>query len=466
MPTPRPRAGVSPARRAALEILLELRQNPRSHSDQLLRSASVNKLSAPDRNLTTALVMGVLRWGIELDRRIAAAVGRRSEPLDDVVEIAIELGAFQLWFFDRIPAHAAVYESVELVKQSTFASAAGLVNAVLHRLQQQPAPSTSADRDGISAAELAQGWAHPAWLVERWASAFGMEAAAAICQYNQSPPPLSMRLPAGGEGRRLDAPGAELAPGVVVARAASAKAGKLPASAELLVQDEGSQLVGELAAGCVAGPQTVVDCCAAPGGKLSILVERLPSARVTAVDIHPGRLAAARKLLARRHPGVQVEFRCADAAALGRDARFDLVLLDAPCSGTGTLARNPEIRYRLSPSDLARQQGRQIRLLRAALGMLGEGGRLVYSTCSLEPEENEQVIEKALRSTPGFQTVPVRSLVANLEARGVLRPGSADLLFPPGASPEFLRTLPGAHPCDGFFAAVLARAVENQLDGA
>lgn len=459
MQKPVSHAGASPARRAALDILLELRQNPRSHSDQLLRSASVNRLSSTDRNLTTALVMGVLRWGLELDRRIAAVVGRRREPLDDVVEIAIELGAFQLCFFNRVPAHAAVYESVELVKQSAFASAAGLVNAVLHRLQQQSALQPSRQR-ADSAAGIARAWAHPEWLVKRWVDVFGLEAAAAICQYAQSPPPLSIRMPAGPGGDLFRQDGLELLPGTTVERAVRLASGRLPdvLLPTLLVQDEGSQLVGELAAGCAASPQNVLDCCTAPGGKLSILLERLPSARVVAVDLHAGRLAATRKLLGRRHPEARVEFRQADAAALGLAAQFDLVLLDAPCSGTGTLARNPEIRYRLSPSDLLRQQERQIRLLRAAMDMLAKGGRLVYSTCSLEQEENEQVVQEALRASRGFHTIPANSLVSELEERKILRPGSTSLLFPQGTPAEFLRTLPGIHPWDGFFAAVLARA--------
>lgn len=448
----------SPARRAAWEILLELRRNPRSHSDQLLRSPAVNRLSPTDRNLTTALVMGVLRWGIELDRQIADAAGQRTEPLDDEVEVAVELGALQLWFFDRIPAHAAIFESVELVKGSKSARAAGLANAVLRKLQRLPPPDPERSRPN-SAADIARAWAHPKWLVERWVDAYGAVAAARICRYNQFPPPVSIRLPAGASKNLVFEVGVESEPGAIISRAGRILRGD-PLSATgagLWVQDEGSQLIGELAAGCAAHSSAVLDCCAAPGGKLGILAERLPEARFVALDIHAGRLASAKRLLAGRNPGAQIEFHCADAAIYDPGRKFDLVLLDAPCSGTGTLARNPEIRYRLSLDDFQRQQQRQARLLNAALDVLGERGRLVYSTCSLEAEENEQVIEQALRKRSGFRLIPARGQVADLEEKGILRAGSTSLLFPEGAPAEFLRTIPGIHPCDGFFAAILAR---------
>lgn len=455
---------MSPARRVASEILLELRRNPRSHSDQLLRSSRVDSLSSADRNLATALVMGVLRWGLELDRRILEAAGRRAEPLDDAVEVAIELGALQLWFFDRIPAHAAVFESVELVKHSKSHQAAGLVNAVLRKLKDLPPPSVTTSGQKTPAA-IARSWAHPQWLVERWVRAYGLEAAAAICRYDQTPPPVSIRLPREASGQiaaEAESTAPDLAQGALVTRARRAIQGDFRQPAGSWIQDEGSQLVAEL--GAAARPQTVLDCCAAPGGKLSILIERWPAAQFTAVDIHPARLGAMRRLLSRRYPQTQIDFRCGDLGALDFSRTFDLILLDAPCSGTGTLARNPEIRYRLSAGDLARHQKRQARLLRAAMRALAKGGRLIYSTCSLEMEENEQVFHQAIRGEQAageyedFRILPVRDQIVLLEKRGVLQPGSASVLFPDGSQCEFLHTIPGVHPCDGFFAAMLVRS--------
>ena len=151
----------------------------------------------------------------------------------------------------------------------------------------------------------------------------------------------------------------------------------------------------------------------------------------------------------------RIRYRVLDATELPFKEQFDLVLCDAPCSGTGTLARNPEIRYRLTEQELIRQHDRQVRLLQSAMGALRPGGRLIYSTCSLEPEENEHVVAEALKARTGFRLLPWRAQILALERECVLHPGTADRLFPEGANDEFVRTLPGAYPGDGFFVACL-----------
>ena len=224
--------------------------------------------------------------------------------------------------------------------------------------------------------------------------------------------------------------------------------------------DAGSRLVAELAAAAAPpGAARVWDCCAAPGGKTMILARRLPGAQLLATDTSPVRLQRLQQRIARELPGHQLRFAQADAAALpAAGGRFDLVLCDVPCSGTGTLARNPEIRHRLEPADLGRQADRQLRILRGAVERLAPGGRLVYSTCSLEREENAAVVERALKeSSHPVRLASAEGLVARLTESGVLRAGSVE-----GAKivqGEFLRTLPGVgFPGDGFFAAVLERA--------
>jgi 16S rRNA (cytosine967-C5)-methyltransferase len=217
----------------------------------------------------------------------------------------------------------------------------------------------------------------------------------------------------------------------------------------LRIQDEGSQLIAEL-----AGHGTVIlDCCAAPGGKTAILAERNPEAEIVACDVSAHRLKAMQSIPALR----DVHFRVLDATDLPWQKHFDLILCDAPCSGTGTMARNPEIRHRITVEDFERQHERQVRLLCSAMRALREGGRLVYSTCSLEPEENEQVVTEALGREKGFRLQPWPEQIRTLEAQGTLNAGTAQHHFRAGASGDYLRTLPGSYFGDGFFAACLTR---------
>jgi 16S rRNA (cytosine967-C5)-methyltransferase len=399
---------IAPARKATFDLLLELRRKPDLHSDQLLRSKSLEALSDLDKNLATTLLMGVLRWQLVLQQRIREALTKTKSHLADPVQVSLELGALQLLLLDRIPARAAIFESVELVRQSGNEYAVGLVNAVLRKLAQTP---KLGPLDAVAA--------HPQWMVDRWIKAFGLDTAAAICRYDQLPP--------ASEG-----------PGVFVVRARDR------------VQDEGSQLIAEL-----AGRGTeILDCCAAPGGKTAILAERNPTASITACDISPARLKAMQAILGRP---ANIHFRVLDATELPFQKQFDLVLCDAPCSGTGTLARNPEIRHRITTADFQRHHDRQLRLLHSAMRALREGGRLIYSTCSLEPEENESVVAEALEQEKGFQLQPWREQIKASENEGVLNPGAADRLFPNKAPDDYLRTFPGLYPGDGFFAACLVR---------
>jgi 16S rRNA (cytosine967-C5)-methyltransferase len=424
---------ISPARSAAFEILLELRRKPDLHSDAALRSSRVNALSPLDRNLATTLVMGVLRWQLVLDQRIAASLTKNKNQLDEAVQVSLELGALQLLLLERIPARAAIFEAVELVRQGGSPYATGLVNAVLRKVSLAARLSA---RDAVTA--------HPTWLAERWVSAYGKETAEAICRYDQLPPPTTIRL-ASGEPKAQDL---QLEPGAYVTRAGHVVGGEV--KADFRIQDEGSQLIAELA----GRGNEILDCCAAPGGKTAILLERNPQAVITACDISPARLKAMETLLG---PQSNIHYRVLDATELPFERRFDLVLCDAPCSGTGTMARNPEIRHRVTAEDFRRQQARQIRLLRAAMRSLRDGGRLIYSTCSLESEENETVVAEALEQEQGFNLLHWKEQIRTLEHEGVLRPATAERLFPTNSPDDFLRTFPGRYHGDGFFAACLVR---------
>ena len=365
---------ISKARKAAFQILMAVERG-HSHSDDLLRGKAVNALSAPDRNLATALVLGVLRWQILLDRQLQALLKRPNAKLDPEILIALRLGAFQLLHLDRIPARAAIDESVELAKQAGHKFASGMVNAVLRKLK---APSEPFSEETI--AELALAVAHPAWMVERWADAYGLDAARMICRHGQAQPGLTVRIAGGDAEAELIQAGIELAPGELLTAARTVVSGDVTATAafsegRVRLQDEGSQLVAEIAGmGDREAASAILDCCAAPGGKTLILAERNPAARIVACESSAERLAQMRKRL----EGIdnRIECRLADATAMEDDGVFDLVLADVPCSGTGTLGRNPEIRHRLKVEDLLRQTERQRAILAAALRAVRVGGRV------------------------------------------------------------------------------------------
>lgn len=422
------RAKVAPARAAAFEILTQVGEGS-GHSDELLHSARMDALTPEDRNLATALVMGVLRWQIALDARVGKLLARPEQRLAEPVALALRMGAFQLLHMDRIPAHAVLHESVEMCRAAGQPHATGMVNAVLRKLAAAQKPG---ERIFESPAAFAERLGHPGWLVERWVSAYGREAALKICEYDQREPVHGIMFP--GAEPAEDAP----------------------------QMDDGSRLVAELAAAALPftaerAPR-VWDCCAAPGGKTLMLALRLAGAEILAADVNAKRLAAMEARL-RRYPYAQrVRCEVTDAAAAGNQSEgtFDLILCDVPCSGTGTLARNPEIRHRLRAEDLPRQVARQRAILSRTLGRLAPGGRLIYATCSLEPEENERVVEEAA-SAAGVRRVSVAPLIASLADAGILRREAGDQLIGSAVSHGVLRTLPGTHACDGFFTAILER---------
>jgi 16S rRNA (cytosine967-C5)-methyltransferase len=444
--------GIAPARAAAFHILLGL-ETRTGHSDDLLRSAAVSRLSEQDRHLATTLVMGTLRWQSALDSRVAGFLKRPDSQLEVPVRLTLRMGAFQLLHLDRIPAHAAIDESVELAKRHGQAHAAGMVNAVLRRLATAPRAPLP---DPRNAAELSSMYAHPYWLVERWVAVYGLARATTICQFDQDQAPTSLRLLAAGAEEALLAEGIELAPGTFLTQARRVVQGDITGAKSLReglvrIQDEGSQLVAELA----GHGNRILDTCAAPGGKTAILAKRNPAARIVASDASGKRLEEMRCLMP---VDPRISYRVADAAKTMWGERFDLILCDVPCSGTGTLARNPEIRHRLDAAELKRQQVRQIAILRAAMAALEPGGRLIYSTCSLEPEENEAVVSACLAAIPGFRIEPLEGELDALTSSGVLTAEGSQRLRESAMVKGCLRTLPGVHPCDGFFAALLTRA--------
>jgi 16S rRNA (cytosine967-C5)-methyltransferase len=431
---------ISPARLAAFDILLRI-EREQAYAPELLHSSRLDQLSPADRALCTEIVMGVLRWRSRLDATIAYFSFTPFRKLDLEVLTSLRMGAYQLQFLDRIPARAAINESVELVKQAGKTSASPLANAVLRKVSSKKIPQPSS---------VPEEFAHPHWLVDRWLANFGQENAAAICRYDQLIPPASIRVVPGQDAAALEAELAAehvtLAPGALLSSARRVASGDITRTAafrdrRIRILDEGSQLVA-----AIVGPgRRLLDCCAAPGGKTAALADRNRGAEIVAVDLHPHRARLLRELV----HDARVSVIAGDARALPLAGDFDRILVDVPCSGTGTLARNPEIKWRLKPEDLADLHARQVAILRGALEKLAPGGRLVYSTCSLEPEECQAVVEEVM--VDSAEIIPVRHELEKLQQSGELI-SSVDALV----SGDYLRTLPGVHPCDGFFAAIIS----------
>lgn len=433
----------APSRIAAFKILLRVERES-SYAVELLHSDMLDDLEPGDRNLTTEIVMGVLRWRSVLDQHIAHFSFSPLPKLDLEVLTALRMGAYQIKFL-RVAPHAAVNETVELVKLARKLSAAGLTNAVMRKLL---ALQNSGKQ--LALPRPPEMFAHPEWMTDRWRKQFGDDIVRQICKYDQQQPETSLRLSSLKDEEELQQAGVEVSAGALLSSSRKLVKGdvtQLPALREgrIAIQDEGSQLVAAL----VGEGRKILDCCAAPGGKTGAMATRLPQAEIVAAELHPHRA----RLLRERAPQPNVQVITADALELPFGDVFDRVLADVPCSGTGTLARNPEIKWKLRPEDLTDLQQRQVQILKAAMKHVAPGGRVIYSTCSLEVEENEEVLRLALTQADLFKVIPMRDELERLAESGELIWPEVDQLL----QGDFLRTIPGVQPCDGFLAAVLER---------
>jgi 16S rRNA (cytosine967-C5)-methyltransferase len=453
---------ISAARRIAFDVLRRVAAE-NAYADDLLYAALQPDIKKVDASLATELTLGILRWQRLLDFLLQRFLERRCEQLDLEVLLALRLGLYQLRYLDRVPQHAAIDESVELVKRARKSSAAGMVNAVLRRATADarlggkeleklvPVGSPAEER-------LAILHSHPTWLVGRWISLFGRERATALLEANNRPAPLSCAVLEEEASERaaeslrksgLDVRQGRWLRGTLQISGGNAGSSEVYQEGRINFQDEASQMVAHLVD--ARDSKVVLDACAAPGGK-TMLLARAGGAHghVVAGDIHEHRLRIVQQQL--RRTGIKnVSLLALDASQpLPFSAGFDRVLVDAPCSGTGTLSRNPEIRWRLKPQDLGAAHRCQTAMLRNALGVAGKAGRVVYSTCSLEPEENEQVVAEVTAEAREWRVVSGHEALAP-HLRDAAMAGK---FF--GAD-GFFRTFPPEHGTDGFFAAVLER---------
>ena len=427
---------ISPARTAAFDALLKIFRDG-GYSSILLPAAEAG-LSERDRALCHELVMGVLRNRLSLDAAIDKFSGQK--PLDLEVRVACELGLYQLLHLEKIPNYSAVNESVALVQRAKKASAKGFVNALLRRAQGLPKQiefSNEIDRISIQNS-------HPRWLIEKWVKDRGNEATEQLAAANNIRPRAAFRITAKGAAEGFE-PRAEwevstLVPGCHLTDRVPSELRDLSERGFIYFQDEGSQLVGDLVD--VPPGSKFLDVSAAPGSKTTMIAARAPSnALIIAGDIHQSRARILKaNCIKQGVENVKIVRYDAEASLPFADGEFDIVLLDAPCSGTGTIRSNPEIRYFLRPGDFEDLHRKQLAILRNASKIVRSGGRLIYSTCSLEPEENELVVSRFLNESHDF---------------AVSRPSvPTEMITEDG----FMRTSSEKHEMDGFFAAVLKRS--------
>jgi 16S rRNA (cytosine967-C5)-methyltransferase len=387
----------SAARRSALALLGRVEKGE-ALAPPLERAAAA-LTDARDRALLHELVLGTLRRRGWLDHVLTRLSRRSFDALAPAVRDALRLGAYQLLFL-RTPAHAAVSEAVDLARERE-PHAGPFVNAILRRLQREgppPEPDPSADPVGW----MSTAGSLPRWLAERWHARLGPGGALARTRAALDLPPTFVRLNPRVPSARdeLAAAGIELEPTAVpeAFRASAGALGRFAESGLVYVQDAGSQLVARLA----AAEGLLLDACAAPGGKAMLLSDMAQGpTRVVAAEASRKRLALM-TTLARRWGATRLLLLGADALSPPFRSEFDGVLLDAPCSGLGTLARNPDIRWRVRPADIERHAARQRALLASLARLVRPGGHLVYAACSLEAEETHQVVDAFLAANAGF----------------------------------------------------------------
>jgi 16S rRNA (cytosine967-C5)-methyltransferase len=451
---------ISPARTAAFTALCDITAQ-RQDLPAALALVRPSLQDERDRALTTDLVTGALRWQGQLDHLIGHFAKRPVDKLDFEVLQILRLGAYQLLHLDRVPASAAVNDAVAMTRRAKKTSAAGLVNAVLRSISRNrhrlPLPQRPPAEAALPYLETVL--SHPRWLAARWLHRYGFAGAEAWETFNNSAAPLTLRVnrlktnaetlmqSLGEQGVQVDR--ARYAPDGLIVRAGNPLRTPLAGAGVFFVQDEASQLVSLL--GAPDAGMRVLDTCASPGGKTTAMAAMVnDGAIIVAADVRKARMQLLRETVTAS--GAQcVRIVQADlAAGLPFQAAFDLVFVDAPCSGLGTIRRDPDIRWRRAESDLAAFADAQRTMVRHAADAVRPGGRLIYATCSSEPEENEEVVAAFLSTHPAFRAVDLRRQP----------PAFFDALEPVLDEAGFLRTSPEKHGLEAFFGAVLRRALK------
>ncbi|HVR95647.1 MAG TPA: transcription antitermination factor NusB [Thermoanaerobaculia bacterium] len=443
--------------RAAAGWVLERTLQSLAPAESFLASAMA-RFDERDQGLLHELVMGSLRWLRRLDHVIAEASNRRFEMIEPALHSPLRIAAYQLLFLDRVPAHAAVHEAVEQANQLTHRGGASFVNGVLRRIARAPRLENWPVVETNPARRLAIEMSHPDFLVARWLKRLGWERTAALLGANNRAKPMQLLAFRDRGGRELLAEalideGLEVEPASLSALGLTVRRGNPLATAafaqgDFYIQDEASQ-----AAALLPPPQpgeTVLDAAAAPGGKTFSLVAREPTVRPVLSDVSPARAALVRSNLRRLRRDLPVMVADAGMLPFSTSRRlFDRVILDLPCTGTGTLRRHPELKWRISEDEIGRLSRQALRLLEGAAPLVAPGGSLVAITCSLEPEENEEVVARFLERHAELAPRPLEGLLEPAAAEGLIGPGT------------WRMTTGGDH--DGFTVHVLEKARSSRL---
>ncbi|WP_188993737.1 16S rRNA (cytosine(967)-C(5))-methyltransferase RsmB [Paenibacillus nasutitermitis] len=403
------------AREVALQTLVKVAEAGAYSNLQLNRALQDAQLSRQDAALATELVYGTISHQRTLDYRLEMLVTKGLDKLAVWVHQLLRMSAYQLLYLNRIPPHAAVNEAVQIAKHRGHAGISGMVNGVLRnmlrRLPEMQQPVSSEDpvkRIGLT-------YSYPDWLVGRWLSVYGEAGAEAICAAGNESPHASLRINSNRLSvekgiallaeAEIDATESKLTAGGIVIESNAGNLTQLEGYGEGLwtLQDESSMLVAQV---CAPKPgMTVLDCCAAPGGKTTHMAELMNDmGRLVANDLHPHKKQLIQEQ-AQRLGLTIIEAVSGDASELSGQfpaEAFDVVLLDAPCSGFGVLRRKPEIKWTKSPEDIDAIAALQERLLDEASRLVKPGGTLVYSTCTIEQEENEGQINRFLQKHPAY----------------------------------------------------------------
>jgi 16S rRNA (cytosine967-C5)-methyltransferase len=414
--------------RAAAGWVLERTLQSLAPVESFLDTALI-RFDERDQGLLRELVMGSLRWLRRLDHVISQASSRRFDQIEAALQSPLRIAAYQLLFLDRVPAHAAVHEAVEQAHQLTHRGGASFVNGVLRRIARGPRLEDWPVEEADPVRRLAIENSHPDFLVARWLERFGRERALELMAANNQPKPMQLLAFRDRGGRELLAEslideGLEVEPATLSPLGLTVRRGNPLGtstfrSGDFYIQDEASQ-----AAALMPPPrpgERVLDAAAAPGGKSFSLIASEPGVRVTASDVSLQRALVLRSNLRRlRRP---LPLLVADAGALPLRGPFDRAILDLPCSGTGTLRRHPELKWRISEGEIGRLTRQALRLLEGGAPLVAPGGVLAAITCSLEREENEDVVARFLSSHSDFAPVRLEGLLEGPLAGGLLDSG-------------------------------------------
>ena len=448
---------IAPARTAAFTALRDVSAG-RADLPAALAAVRPTLQDERDRALATDLVTGTLRWQRQLDYLIEHFAKRPIAKLDSEVLQILRLGAYQLLHLDRVPAAAAVNDAVAMTRRARKTSAAGLVNAVLRAISRNthrlPLPRRPPDGDPLPYLEVSL--SHPGWLSQRWLARYGFDAAEAWEQFNNDAAPLTIRvntlktdsdtLTRALADHGVGVEPARYAPDGLIVTSGNPLRTSLAGTGHFFLQDEASQLVALL--GAPEPGMRVLDTCASPGGKTTAMAAMAGDrAEIVATDVRPARIELLRETVAAS--GAQnIRIQQADLeAGLPFHREFDVVFVDAPCSGLGTVRRDPDIRWRRTEADLEPLARAQATMIRHAADAVRSGGRLIYSTCSSEPEENDRIVAEFLAASAAFAQVDLNSEESTY----------AKALAPVIDEHGSLRTLPHKHGLEAFYGAVLRR---------